>query len=258
MRDNDRKLVWAALLVFVVIGVALIWLAFIGPAKGYSGYTSQCERNCNEPWWWSGTFWSLILSGLLVGANILLWWSAKDAAGIARSALVDLERPFVYAEITKPGIFVHTSDSDNPRIVRLRECELSLINFGRTPASLMRLEYVFRDIPKGETPKPIDPHEIGGRELPIGTISADKYPFRESTNLAQALIGTSNDIAKDRVSVWVIGFVRYQDIFGQNYITGFAKVYDPIGDRFIARGDQQYNYAHQEDPENIPGPSSNG
>jgi hypothetical protein len=73
-----------------------------------------------------------------------------------------------------------------------------------------------------------------------------------------AFFDEQQDIVDGRCSVWLLGFIRYDDIFGNHYVTGFAKVLDRIGGRFVARGGDKYNYARTEESEEIPPPSSRG
>lgn len=184
--------------------------------------------------------------------------AARQSAEIASRALTELERPFVYAEVTQPGLAFTLSDHQRGSELQRGTLELSLLNFGRTPASLTRLEYQITTAPHGDIASPIDPRRVGGRELPIGTVSADAYPHTEATNLRLFFFEEEQEIVEGRCSVWLVGFVRYNDIFGNRHVTGFAKVFDGIGGRFVTRGGDAYNYARTERSEEIPTPSSMG
>jgi hypothetical protein len=203
---------------------------------------------------------------VLAISTILLWSAtrnlaraAQQAATISERALTHLERPFVYAEVTKPGLKVsqYTPLGRTDRLARTT-LELSMFNVGRTPAILTRVEYVIVPARTGSIADPINPTKTGGRELPVGTISISGRPFVETTNLALHFMEEATAISDGDKSVWLVGFVRYRDIFGQHQITGFTQVFDPIGERFLARGDDKYNYAHSEKASDIPEPSSRG
>jgi hypothetical protein len=92
----------------------------------------------------------------------------------------------------------------------------------------------------------------------LASVSADGQPFTEATNLRLWFFDEEQEIVAGRRSVWIVGFVRYEDIFGNHHVTGFAKIFDRIGGRFVARGGEQYNYARTENEEEIPMPSSHG
>jgi hypothetical protein len=184
--------------------------------------------------------------------------ATQRTADVAERALTDLERPFVYAEVTQPGLAFDPSAHQLGSELRRSTLELSLLNFGRTPANLTRLEYQITTAPLGDIASSIDPRRVGGRELPIGTLSADQHPFTEATNLRLWFFEEEQDIVEGRRSVWLVGFVRYDDVFDNHHVTGFAKVFDRIGGRFVTRGGEKYNYARAERAEEIPRPSSLG
>jgi hypothetical protein len=94
--------------------------------------------------------------------------AAKRSALVAERALTELERPFVYAEVTQPGLAFAPSDYQPGSELQRSTFELSLLNFGRTPANLTRLEYQITTAPHGDIAASIDPRQLGGRELPIG------------------------------------------------------------------------------------------
>jgi hypothetical protein len=41
--------------------------------------------------------------------------------------------------------------------------------------------------------------------------------------------------------------VRYEDIFGERYITGFCHLFDGLHNRFVRSGDKRYNYFRKDD-----------
>ena len=175
--------------------------------------------------------------------------AAQKAADVAERSLTELERPYVYGAVTDPGL-------DASGVILKRSVfKLCIYNFGRTPANLTRLEYVLSSALHGSISSSIDPNVVGGRELPVGTIAANNDPFFETTNMFPMFIEQSDDIMAHKQSVWVVGFVRYADIFGDHYITGFTHVFDPLGRSFVRRGGEKYNYTRKEEPSKIPSPS---
>lgn len=263
MQDQDRKVIKSLVFVLVIIAAELAWLILVGPPQ-----VEANQQTNQEAYHWireaigSAAFWTAVFTGLLVWSTWLLWRSTSQSVGIAERALTELERPFVYAQVTNVSINISRLQKSGTATVlmHLGRFELSLLNFGRSPANLTRLEYEIRPAIHGGIAPVIDPKIVGGRELPVGTVSAPDHPFTESTELAKvpSLQGRDATLATGVESIWVTGFVRYRDIFGVNYITGFNLVFDLIGKQFVVRGDQKYNYARTEKPEEIPEPSSRG
>ena len=44
------------------------------------------------------------------------------------------------------------------------------------------------------------------------------------------------------VDIFLIGFIRYLDIFGNKHITGYCARFDKDANRFALQGGEQYNY----------------
>ena len=191
---------------------------------------------------------------LLAGSTVLLWRMTRRSVHIAEQALIELERPFLHIAVTKPGLLItpgRSALSSSGRGV----FEISVFNLGRTPATLTHLEYNLVLVDRGSIADPIDPQRIGGCELPAGTISALNHPYIANTEMRR-LFDKEAQIRDGSLSVWLLGFVRYHDIFGNHYISGFAKIFDRTGKSFVARGDGEYNYTRNEMLNEIPVPFS--
>jgi len=219
------------------------------------------------------TFLLVVVGG---GQLVLFWWqlriinrSVKDAnisaiaalrsADTAERALTTLERPFVYCSITKPGIktgVFNFADGSSRLDISRNDLEISVYNFGRTPARLTRIFWQISLCNHGGICVPINPVKEGGRELPVGTVCTTTELFVETENLRTWFAGDDHAIASNQKAVWVAGFVRYNDIFGKHHINGFALVFDTVSERFIRRGGPQYNYEREEQESEIPWPSS--
>jgi hypothetical protein len=194
--------------------------------------------------------WTIFLVPALtlvaLGAQV---WIYSRQRKLMQSAL-DLERPYVYGRVSKPGLMIFNGPI-GPELKR-SVLELCIDNIGRTPANLTRLEYKISAVQRGGIAPAIDPTAVGGRELPVGTIAVSGEPFLETEKLALSFLDEQNDIIEFKRSVWVVGFVRYKDIFGHHHISGFAHVLDLIHERFVRRGGEQYNYARTDNPRTIP------
>ena len=180
-------------------------------------------------------------------------------ADIAERAIIAADRPFVFAEVSDPGFEIRWVEPIKQQVFSGKRFELRLFNLGHTPALLTRLEYEISTASRGSIAAAIDPQEIGGREMPVGIAVTTERNWTEGTLMNSALTEAQKaDAANFRASLWLVGFVRYDDLLGGHYITGFSQVYDPIGMHFVTRGDRQYNYARSEKAEEIPPPSSRG
>jgi hypothetical protein len=199
-----------------------------------------------------------LFTAVLGVSTVFLWFATRRSARIAERALTELERPFVYGGVREPGFKIVSSSYQQGSELERGELELCIYNFGRTLARLTRIEYEISAAPHGGIAKAIDPKIVGGRELPVGTVCATGDPYCETTKLRLCFFDEANDIATGKKSVWIVGFVRYVDIFDTHHISGFTQVFDGIGGRFVRRGDQQYNYAYTEKFAEIPPPSSQG
>jgi hypothetical protein len=185
--------------------------------------------------------------------------AAAKSAATAERALKVLERPFVFAEVTevkaRESGLVSFAGSMRARPTFIFESvTLSFFNLGRTPASLRYIHYSYEAAQKDHgIASVIDPRRIRGRELPVGTIAAPDRPYSERENLILTFDDeTKVAFAEGKKSLWVVGFVRYEDIFSQSHINGFCMVYDMVGEKFVRRGDEWYNYARIEQPHEIP------
>jgi hypothetical protein len=192
-----------------------------------------------------------------VGVGVFQWLTYCRQARIMESQqnlTVDLQRPYVYGRVTKTGLTPTTSFFGEN--LQRGILELCVDNIGTTPANLTRIEWGIFTAPTGDIPAPIDSASVGGRELPVGTIAVKGEPYFEQEKLALRFIEEQKDIMEFKRSVWVIGFVRYSDIFGKNHISGFAHALDLIHERFVRRGGDRYNYAREENASDIPSKSS--
>ena len=186
--------------------------------------------------------------------------AARDGAAAANEqakAIIVAERPYVFFKITKPGLI-----SQNERLIPDTETKgrlhFELINAGRTPAMLDEFKETYPVI-EGITdaPVPIDPMEVRGTLLPVGTISVANSPFSRATNLFNEEMVPDirkmlMPMASEHRRIFFQGFIRYHDAFGNYYITGFLAAYSPLYGAWALRGGKQYNYSHQEKGEDIP------
>jgi hypothetical protein len=188
-------------------------------------------------------------------STVLLWCATSEAAKIARRALTELERPFVFAEASDPTESLGTAGWDAMMAAQRGEIKITLHNYGRTPAVITRLWMEPSSHAKGAQPAPINPLSVGGRELPVGVVAVADRPYSESENIPTSIFTDAEEIAAGRLIPWIVGFARYTDIFDRHHITGFTQRFDVVGKRFVVWGDKRYNYARTEREGEIPSPT---
>lgn len=203
----------------------------------------------------------VIITGILALAAILQWGAlAYQGRWLRRSvlvqerALIELERPIVHGLVGKPGFSMVGNFAGTLELIT-GDLEILIVNFGRSPAALTRLHYAVTTATYGGIVDPVNSRIIGGRELPTGTVSLNDDPYGETENMRFSFLEDREEILSRKKTVWIVGFVRYEDIFGERYISGFCHALDLASERFVRRGGATYNYSRKEKPSEIPAPS---
>lgn len=216
--------------------------------------------------------WVALFTLALTVSTGLLWLdtrksanAALKAANVAERALIELERPYIFVDVSNTKITTTPSGPYDPTTgsvdesIKTTTCSdvtICFYNYGRTPATITRLEYHFLPVPADGICEYIDHREVGGTELPIGSVSAPGHPHSEiGRPFANFSEGEKTGVATCVKSLWLVGFARYVDFFGRNHITGFSYVFDEIGERFVKRGGKKYNYYYVEEASQIPPPT---
>jgi hypothetical protein len=172
--------------------------------------------------------------------------AARGAADVARESLTKLEQPFVGIEIVSVGLSVKDPKSD-PHVKLDDDLKFRFANYGRTPATITELFDEFHVCEPNEVRAPINP-EGGGIEFPFGVIvgaNRRSPPTRRSQSEGiDQNIWTTFSVGDGEL--FLIGFVRFRDIFDQRHITGFCLRFDKRGGQFLFDGDERYNYTHRE------------
>jgi hypothetical protein len=209
---------------------------------------------------WYAWFGSLLIFATLLataGATVAAAVSAKAscrAAKAAEKAITELERPQVFVEVSSPGLEVNLSDGRFE--LAGHRFEHKCVNYGRTTALLIEYLPKILILEAGAFPAPVGPKTERGRELPVGCVAAEGNPYTEGdTSMKTFDLKLLEAGASRKYRVYFVGYIRYADIFGARYINGFCSVYDPIGGRFVRRGNNQnYNYSRKEDAKPIGAP----
>ena len=119
-------------------------------------------------------------------------------------------------------------------------------NDGRSAAIITQIRDEYLIEAKGATPYALDPAQ-GGRGIPAGTISTPDRPYiitqKPMTVFNHRVI---EDGAWNKYGFWYLGYVRYIDIVGNKYITGYCGKFDPLSERLVLIGDDRYNFIRAE------------
>lgn len=170
--------------------------------------------------------------------------AAEKSANVAEKSLYDLERPFIVVDIPVAGLTVRRN-VNGPTLQR-EDMTLAINNYGRTPAILTELQCDIQVRGHGENIPPVDPDNMRGRALPAGVLAVSGKPFHEITSFALWNMNFTDGIINNTQSVWVNGFVRYKDVFGKLFVSGFCLVFNPFRGEFVRRGDHLRNYTREE------------
>jgi len=191
----------------------------------------------------------------LAGLIATVWFTGRAAVAASRSAqaaeraLVDLERPHVFVELTRAGIGLKPVAGSGLRFTTNGLLTYSFMNYGRTPARLLDITRRFPVVSRSGTgmPEPLPPDGPPDRTLPIGIAVAEGHPYKETEN-PRVCYGAIwyEDNAPLNFQLFFMGRIRYADIFDRTYVAGFCFLYDSTWHRFVRIGDERYNYARRE------------
>lgn len=175
-----------------------------------------------------------------------LWKETREAAVRTERNMVALQRPQVFVYISNAGLKVEPLYGSMTTAGE-GGLQFYIANFGSTVAQLteIRDELFVRD--KGEWP--VSQPTTEGRKLPPGTFTLLDLPYNEGRRYLADCVGHQDLLVAGSLETKTVhfsGWVRYVDVFGNRYISGFHYVFDPIGDRFVRRGSAEYNYTREE------------
>jgi hypothetical protein len=167
--------------------------------------------------------------------------AAKQAARVSEAALTRLERPYLFiasVELSSVSLAALTplQVSGEP-IVEILRVDVSLINHGKTAASVQRMSgclRIFERLPKIPEYDParggllvIPPEQMGPRQ-PFSVEITEDVRRRWQNN---------------EVSLFFIGYVIYDDYFDMQHTTGFCARYSrDAGPGWAKAGERAYNY----------------
>jgi hypothetical protein len=191
-------------------------------------------------------FWQLRLIRLSLADTKATAEAANKSATVAERALKELEAPRVFVDVIDTGLEVMDGTAHLATGVQFR---YRVTNYGRTPALLTEVCLRYPILSYGETPAEINPSKVPGRGLPTGVVSALNNPYDERENLVSQIdvMKLYEELSFKKYALFFYGYVRYEDIFGERYITGFCHLFDGLHNRFVRSGNKRFNYFRKDD-----------
>jgi hypothetical protein len=189
-----------------------------------------------------------VLNVFLVLSTIGLWFATRRSAKVAERALTELERPFVGIEIKDNGVrFDRNTSVDSIVEENERNLIFQFANYGRTPATITEMLDRIEVCRPNELPAVID-QNVTGNAFPFGVIvGADRSSTGSTRTPSEGIDqNTWMTFTHGDNELFLIGFVRFRDIFDRRHITGFCLRFNKADNRFLFEGDERYNYTRQE------------
>lgn len=190
-------------------------------------------------------------NGLLFVSTLGLWLATRKSTAISQRALTELEAPFLNVQISKPGLNL------KGRTVAFGQLKWRVVNYGRTPATILEIFDTIRQVEQGHGyAPPIDLLKEHGNLMPYGVIAApnggrtEDFPYMA---IADLLAEPGTLVALDHRNIFFLGYIKYADIFGSRFVLGFSFLFDRYGQRWILAGEGRYNYCQPDTGAQAPG-----
>jgi len=175
-----------------------------------------------------------VFTGLLWRSTEKLWTAGELQIKLTRLALESAETPYLVSIVRA---FDDRIDPPPPSPAMIPLVSICFENCGRSPATV--LEVRFDTLGSKKTPEPttFPPNQIN---MMVSYILA---PGRIS-ELARFSVGSFTGwIQSDHEQVaWLMGHVRYADVFGNQFLTGFCYFQTNYQSIWRAQGGPAYNY----------------
>jgi hypothetical protein len=209
MNPNDRPLF-----------VALLAVAFAGFAIAGSTLVKEpVELNWETVWVGVTGLFTVVLAVSTIG----LWIATKAAGQRADAVIRTSERAYAKMSHAPPGLrLVRTLTIDNSAEYMIT---VEVTNFGRTPAKVTdaMVKRVTLPVDQKLPVKPDYARKPGSYERPKAfLVTNDSFSFTERWKIKAHI-----ELPKPTHVVYAIGYVDYEDAFGNRYRAGYARRYKP-------------------------------
>jgi hypothetical protein len=214
------------------------------------------------------TAWLVGFTGVLAISTIGLWvvtWlsgvrqsrdmeasiaAAHRSADIAEKALLSVEIPYLYPVIRKHGFVINHSTLTGQMAITNFDfgtdfLEYYFRNFGRSPAEITEVQSIL--VPKYGMPVPYPAGlnilaPLSGQIAPPDGGDSQDFRYMFSKGDYEAYWKGERPPRLEILNFWFLGFVRYNDVFENEYVRGFCLQYSPMTNRFYPVGGDGYNY----------------
>jgi hypothetical protein len=164
---------------------------------------------------------------------------------VAELALTQLEAPFIGLKITESGIAAIWRAKDRCEIRQTwNALTFCFVNYGRTPAVLLGLDNNLQICAKEELPSLDGMLKVS---YPYGVLMGPDKESTDSTCLFEDFFDESEfkKFSEGDSNLFLVGRLKYRDIFNGTFEMGFCAVFNREGSRFLMEGDQKYNYCRR-------------
>jgi hypothetical protein len=190
---------------------------------------------------WSN--WALVFAAIWAGRIALNTLCAiRDQAEIARKALTFLETPRI--SIGKLSSFVRQPDS---RPYPRPQFRFSLKNDGRSVAELTSVCPIARVVTDPSIPVNYDGGLIDTSQVAIGPNSDTGEMQWRAIVMQEVNEAEFAKVLAETAHIVLFGYVKYVDVFGQKWISGFGWRWHPKDGVMYLIGGRNYNYARKDE-----------
>jgi len=160
--------------------------------------------------------------------------AAREAADVARLALESAETPYL-VPVVRP--YEKGVDPDPPSPANDPLVSLRFENCGRSPATVLEIRYETLGSDRTPDPACFPPAQINTRHSYI-------LPQGRESNPVWFNVGRFGGwLPSDHYQVaWINGHVRYADVFGNQFLTGFCYYRNGWGHHWNAQGGPEHNF----------------
>jgi hypothetical protein len=174
--------------------------------------------------------------------------AAEKQARIAETALLSVEIPYLYPFIRRHGFIINPSKLTHQLGVTGFDfgndfIEYYFKNFGRTPAEITEVQSILlpsMGVPHRYAITDQNLNPLSGHIVAADNGESQNFPYAFSKGMFETY--SQGKVNPDLYVFWFMGFVRYNDVFDNEYIRGFCLAYSPMTNSFYPVGGDGYNY----------------
>lgn len=165
--------------------------------------------------------------------------AAKKSADVAEQSVNNIERPFVLIQKLEARIKPYMATGSGPAPSVAPYVEVSLKNFGRSPALVSEVRKILDMIPAGQNTPSFPAPALPLNDIVV--IGPHDEPWKHKCHYARIVdIGERSQIENGTQQFWFFMSVRYDDMLGHEHQTQMRFRYEPREDRFLSTKGDDY------------------